>query len=397
MRRFFWFLVVLIVSVWVGLKISQDPGYALFAYRNWTMEMPLWFAAVAFLIILFAIYALLNFFDGIGFSLYRLKNWLRWRRKYKSYNKTNRGLVELVEGQWRSAEYLLLEGVAQSDAPLINYLAAAKAAQELNAFDRRDTYLRKAHDVAPQAEVAIGLTQAQLQFDQAQLEQSLATLGHLRNVAPKQKMVLKLLERVYVRLADWRGLLKLLPNLRKAKIITDEQENIFEENMYQELLRSAATKSEGMVAVQRVWQGMPKKLQKEPSLIYCYAKLLLTYPEMADELEGLVSKAIKRSWDKNLVNLYGQLLTTDPKRQLSNADGWVKQYGNQAILLLMLGRVCMRCQLWGKARGYLEESIKLEPTADAYLEYGRLLEQLSELTNAVQSYKNGLMLVTAST
>jgi HemY protein len=139
MWRFFWFLVLLILSVWLGLKISQDPGYALFTYRHWSMEMPLWFALVAFFIFLFLFYGILRFFDSIDFSIYRFKNWLRWRRKYKSYSKTNRGLIELIEGHWKSAEYCLMEGIEQSDAPLINYLAAAKAAQEQQAYDRRDT------------------------------------------------------------------------------------------------------------------------------------------------------------------------------------------------------------------------------------------------------------------
>ena len=123
MWKFFWFLIILIFSVWLGLKVSEDPGYAVFAYRHWSVEMPLWFAVVAFFVLLFLLYGVLRFFDGIDFTIYRLKNWLRWRQKYKSYSKTNRGLIELIEGHWRSAEYYLLEGVPQSDAPLV-YLAA---------------------------------------------------------------------------------------------------------------------------------------------------------------------------------------------------------------------------------------------------------------------------------
>lgn len=393
MRRFFWILIILILSVWLGLKIAEDPGYALFAYRQWTMEMPLWFAGIAFIVILFLFYAVLRFFDSIDFSLYRWKNWLRWRRKYKSYSKTNRGLIELIEGHWRTAEFYLLEGVAQSDAPLINYLAAAKAAHEQGAFDRRDSYLRKGHDLAPQADIAIGLTQAQLQFEQGQLEQSLATLDHLRHVAPKHAFVLKLLEKVYVRLSDWTALLKLLPYLRKAKIITDEQLHQFEENTYLELLRSAGNKREGLPAILQVWEAVPKKLQKNPALIYAYAKLLLPYPDTANEIEELINKVLKRTWHKGLAKLYGLVQASDAKKQLAYAEGWLKQYGNQAVLFLTLGRLAIRCQLWGKARNYFEESLKLEASPDAYVEYGKLLEQLGEIAAAAQNYRDGLVLV----
>lgn len=393
MRRFFWILIILIVSVWIGMKIAEDPGYALFSYKHWTMEMPLWFAILASIVILFLLYGILRFFDSIDFSLYRLRNWLRWRRKYKSYSKTNRGLVELIEGHWRSAEHYLLDGVPQSDAPLINYIAAAKAAHEQGAYDRRDAYLRKAHHLAPQAEVAIGLTQAQLQFDQGQLEQALATLDHLREIAPKHPFVLKLLERVYTRLADWQGLLNLLPSLRKAKIINDEQLEKLEVKMYQELLKNAASRHEGLSGINLVWQSIPRKFQKDPELILTYTKLLLPYPEMAKNLEELLNKTIKKTWNKDLVRIYGLLATPDPKTQLVHAEKWQKQYGNQAVLLLTLGRLCMRCQLWGKARFYFEESLKLEASAETYIEYGKLLEHLGEVNSAIENYRDGLVLL----
>jgi HemY protein len=390
MGRFFWILIVLIFSVWIGLRIAEDPGYALFAYKYWTVEMPLWFAVVSFIVVLLLFYIVLRFFDGIDFSVYRWKNWLRWRRKHKSYSKTNRGLIELIEGKPRSAEQYFLDGVPQSDAPLINYLGAAKAAHDEEAYERRDAYLRKAYQVAPQSEVAIGLTQAQLQLDQGQLEQVSATLGHLRAIAPKHALILKLLERVYIRLADWQSLLKLAPYLRKAKIINDEQMLKLEEHIYEELLLNAANKHEGMKGIHALWETIPKKLQKKPGLIAVYTKLLLLYPEMANDLEGLLNKAVKRSWDKTLVRLYGLLETSDPKKQLAHAEGWQKQYGSQAVLFLTLARLCMRCQLWGKATEYFESSLKVDANAEVYMAYGKLLEQLGEKDLALRYYRDGL-------
>ena len=68
----------------------------------------------------------------------------------------------------------------QTVDPLINYLGAAKAAQEQGAFERRDNLLQKAYRVAPEADLAIGLTQAELEIEQHQFEHAMATLNHLR-------------------------------------------------------------------------------------------------------------------------------------------------------------------------------------------------------------------------
>lgn len=395
MRRFIWILILLIVSVWLGLKIAEDPGFVLFMYKHWSVTMPLWFAVLSFIIIFFLFYLLLSFISSIDTSLLRFQNWLRWRRKFKSYNKTNRGLLELIEGQWRSAEQHLIEGVRQANAPLLNYLGAAYAAEEQHAYDKRDTYLRKAHQAAPQAEIAIGLTQAQLQWHQGQLEPALATLKHLRQIAPRQERVLKLLEKLYIRLGDWQALLQLLPSLRKANLIPKDQQDHFEKQIYLELLRQSTTTQNdatSLSSIQKFWQALPRKFQKDPDLRSAYVQQLALYPSQADEIEELINKTLKKQWNSELVKLYGQLQTAQPAKQLTTAEQWLKYYPNQAVLFLTLGRLAMRNQLWGKARDYFEKSLKLAATPETYAEYGKLLEHFGELSAALQRYRDGLFL-----
>lgn len=396
MRRFVMLIIILIFSVWLGLRVAKDPGLALFTYNNWSVEMPLWFAILSFVATLVILYFIVRFFDGIDTGFYRWKNWLRWRRKNKAYSKTHRGLLELIEGHWRNAENYLLEGIEQSDTPLINYLAAAKAAHERGAFDKRDMYLHQAYDLVPQAEVAIGLTQAQLQFDQGQLEQALATLNHLRTIVPKHPAVLKLLEKVYVRLADWKNLLKLIPSLRKARIFTADQVDNLEKHVYQELLNAQANKPDGLKNLHEFWATIPRSIEKNPRIVYYYTQQLLRYPGAASEVEALINKTIKKTWDTDLVKIYGQVITRDPKKQLVHAEKWLKLYPHQAMLFLTLGRLCLRCQLWGKARSYLDDSLKLAAIPETYVEYGKLFEQLGDLSSAADSYREGLVLVNVS-
>ncbi|HSW69991.1 MAG TPA: heme biosynthesis HemY N-terminal domain-containing protein [Gammaproteobacteria bacterium] len=387
MRRFIVFIIILILSVWLGLQIAQDPGLALLTYHNWSVEMPLWFAVLSLIALMVVLYLIVRFFDSIDHSFYRWKSWLRFRRKNKACSKTNRGLLELIEGHWKNAENYLLEGIDQSDAPLINYLAAAKAAHELGAYDKRDKYLHQAHNLAPQADVAIGLTQAQLQFDQGQLEQALATLNHLRTIVPLHPVVLKLLEKLYVRLADWKNLLTLIPALRKAKIFTPDQLDHLEQNIYQELMIAASSKLDSLKNLREFWMTVPRRLQKNPRIVYFYTEHLLHYPEAANEAEELINKTVKKSWDSDLVKVYGQIVSTHPKKQLSIAERWLKLYPHQAMLLLTLGRLCLRCQLWGKARTYLDDSLKLAILPETYIEYGKLFEQLGDMSAAAENYR----------
>lgn len=388
MWRFIFFIIIFVIAILVGLFIAKDPGLALFTYQKWSVEMPLWFFFFCFILILLVGYFILRILGGIDHIVYRFKNWLQLRRKYKSYNKTNRGLIELLEGHWKSAEHYLNEGIPKSDAPLINYLASAKAAHEQGAYDRRDGYLRKAHIHVKHADIAIGVTSAQLQMNQGQYEQALATLGSLRAVTPRHPLVLKLLERVYIHLGDWKNLLRLLPSLSKAQVITSTQYVSLEKKIYEELLKSTSH----LTLLKELWKSIPSKLQKDPEVLYCYAKELSKYSSEADEIEGLLNKFLKKTYDKNLVQLYGLINASQPKRQLQIAESWLKRSPNDAVLLLCLGRICVRCQLWGKARAYFEDSLKCGANAEIYAEFGKLLEYLGDSTIAMQSYRDGLKL-----
>ncbi len=388
MQKFIFVIIILVFSVWLGLTLSVDPGLALFVYHHWLVQMPLWFAILILLILLGALYMIIRFFDSIDTSLYRCKNWLRWRKKNKAFSKTNRGLLELIEGDWINAENNLLDSIDQSDAPLINYLAAAKAAHERTAYDKRDVYLRLAYDIAPQAKLAIGITQAEMLYQQGQLEQALATLDLMKQQKPYQPVVLKLLERIYIHLSDWQSLLKLLPNLRKAKVLSIEQYEKLEEKIYEELITLNIAKQ--TLTAQEVWQLVPSKLQKNPNLIHCYARFAMKNSDMAVELDDMTNKILKKTWNAKLVEMYGRLETKQTTKQITRAEGWLKKYPKESILLLALGRLCVRAQLWGKARAYFEESLLLEANAEGYYDYAKLLEQLGDATAASRYYQQGL-------
>jgi len=390
MRRFIFIVLLLVVSVWLGIHIAQDPGLALFQYRDWSVEMPLWFATLIFAVFIFLLYILHRFLEGIDISLYRYKNWLRLRRKSKSYNKMNRGILELIEGNWKNAENYFLDGIDQSEAPLINFLGASKAAHERGLFEKRDIYLRQAYDLAPEADVVIGIMQAQFQLNQGQLESALATLNNLRNKVPRHPMVLKLLERVYIHLADWKGLLSLLPSLRKAKVFTTSQIDNLEMHIYEEILKAYKNKSDNLQQLHIVWNSVPRKLQKDPNVIYSYVQCLAKYPGTEEESEYLINKTLNKQWNENLVRFYGSLNTKSPQKQLTHAEKWLEEYPSQAALFLTLARLSIRCQLWGKARSYYEESYQLEPHLKTQFEYGKLLEKLGDSTSALKIYREAL-------
>lgn len=86
MRGLF-FIIIFIAAAFFGFKIVQDPGYALFVYHGWSVQMPLWVAILLFLFLFFCIYLFFLFFYKIILLKYSIKFWWLKRSFYKNQIK----------------------------------------------------------------------------------------------------------------------------------------------------------------------------------------------------------------------------------------------------------------------------------------------------------------------
>ncbi|WP_455204490.1 heme biosynthesis HemY N-terminal domain-containing protein [Kaarinaea lacus] len=392
MKKLIWIIATLALATWLALLAKDDPGYVLINVKGHIIESSLVFTLL--LVVLFSIAVHLSWraysnVKSVGRD-YRI--WRSRRSTDKANESLVRGLLEISEGKWQEAEKNVLKHAAQSNTALLNYLAAARAAQEQGAYDRRDLYLKDARQTMPandtSADIAVGLTQAQLQLDQNQLEQALATLRHLQQLAPKHNHVLKTLTKLYVDLADWEHLVELLPTLRKRKIYADAYIDDIEKRAYSSLLNQSV--SGGQKTLQEMWYRLPQSLQEQESILVSYVGHLINV-NASDIAEPLIRIALKKYWSESLARYYGLINGADSKAQLAFAESWLRTHENNAVVLLTLGRLCLRNGLWGKAQSYLEASIGAGQLPEAYNELGNLLEKMGEPEKAIQCYRQGLV------
>lgn len=391
MKLLVYLLLGLIGAVALGLLLVQEPGYVLIGYREWTLETTLSLLVFSLLLGFASLYLVLRFFAGLRRAPQRLRQWEQRRKALRARNALNRGLIELAEGNWNGAEKRLLHYARDSDTPLLNYLAAARAAQKQGAHERRDHYLRLAHQGMPAADIAVGLTQAELQIAHRQMEQALATLTHLRTLAPRHAYVLELLMRLYERVQDWEHLRDLLPELRKRGVLDNDAADRLEIRLHSELLTQAARGGD-VEPVREAWIRVPRRLLHNTDLVLAYASRLHALGEEA-EAEALLRATLKKTWDDRLVDVYGRL-QGDLAAQLTTAEDWLRERDRNPALLLALGRLAMGNSLWGKARGYLEASIGSAPSIEGYQLLGTLAEQLSDIALTTECYRQAARLAT---
>lgn len=389
MRKLIFTIVILGVAVWLGILIHHDAGYVLIAYGNYSIETSLWVGLVLLAALFTVGHYLVRLLRHTRSIHHTVRNWRRNRQSKKSRQLTHSGLRNLAEGHWKEAETKLIKSAKISTNPLINYLAAARAAQAQHALDRRDQYLTDAHKTNKHADLAITLTQAQLQIASQQWEQALASLQHIHRISPLHPLALKLLQSVYIQLNDWHGLQKLVPSLKKSKALSEIQLQTLEKQIYQHLIEATAT-NQGVSALKKLWSGIPSFWRNNPDLVYLYSRKLIEN-DRAKEAANLIETTLKKYWDKRLIQAYAQT-QADSRQQLNTAETWLKKYPRDANLLLCLGLLSCHENLWGKAKQYLQQSITIEPSEQTYKALGKVCEMLEEDDKALKYYRQALAL-----
>ncbi len=379
-------LVALLAGAFGAHFLLEDRGYVLIRFLGYTAEA----SVPVLLMVLLVLYLLVRLLAWAWAAPRRLGEAVGRYQERRSGNRFTRGLIAYAEGQWARGERILARGGGGSDAPLIHYLTAARAAQLQGAYERRDRWLKLAYESTPKAATAVLLTQAELQLAHEQYEEALATLRRIDERHANHPQALSLTARLHEQRGQWRELAALLPRLRSHARLEDHR--------MEGLTRTAVERVLGLAdldadELERTWRSLPKALQQDSTLLRARARALMRLGQGERCEEELRKYLVRQGWDGELVLLYSELDGVDADRRLRQVEKWLEKHPEDAELLLAAGRLAIATELWGKARSYLETSLELKPRADAYQVYGKLMAHLGDADLAAEAFRSGLSLV----
>ncbi len=388
-RLFIAVLATLLLAAVLAAAIAYDPGYVLIAFGNYTLETTVWVAVALLLVILLAMYGAILILhrsvrQGSIFSRWR-NNWSERRGR----QLTQRGLLAYLEGNFERARVVLDRGAHRTEVPAINYLLAARASAAHGEYKMAELYLLRAQRSDDGTDFAVAVTAAELQLRQGKWQEALAALTRLRNQATKHPYVLKLLQDVYTSLRDWENVIDLLPQLRKAKLVSREASNDIEARAIAAWFDDAA-KQKQIEKMRARWQSLPRALERDARVIAAYTRGLIELGG-GEEAEILLRNFLRRHWSDELIELYSRAEGSDASRQFSHAENWLREHGSSATLLLCLGRLAVRNQLWGKARDYFEQSLQHENKPETCVELARLLARLGQHERSAEYFERAVV------
>lgn len=396
-KLFIFSLLAIVLALLVNLYLDfpADPGYLLIAFGSYTFETSLFALFVGLLLIYILVKLLMLLIDWINpWQLVRYGRRLSRNRKASARSKSTEGLLYFIRKNWQSSYSLLSKSSKDPDATVINHLAAAYSAFEMDGKEDWVQWLDKAEVEYPMARSTINSLRAQLYFKSGQLEQCLAVLEQLKKNSLNDATLLSLLKDVYIKLEEWQKLEQLLPTLEKLKIVEEQEierirKRIFMEQLYSAFNEDATDLSRDatVISLSKIWKKASARFKEDEKVVNHYTDLLSRLDAKAEACKAL-ELALNKNWSDDLILSYGGEDFGLSPQQLIQAETWLKARPGNASLLLSLGRICLRNELWGKAKEYYQASIKIEPTAEACGELSRLLKHLGDFEASEEYFKN---------
>lgn len=386
--------LMLVAGIVFGVWVMDDPGYVLIIRDGVQLETSFGFALFLLIIgaavfsiltlVLAAVWDVISPFGAGG----------RWRN-YLARQRINSGFQALVEGRWQKAERLLAAAAQSPQWRVMAALGAAQAAAEQGADEAVRQHLEVAHH-EKRGRLAAGLLAAKIAIDQGYYGEARTELKVLRDLAPRNPRLLRMLGETLSSMEDWESLVPLLPALHQishdARAMRQLERRAWHGWMKQRAENGAAqTSKDRLSGLRAIWKKIPGDLQHDTALRAQYAGYLAQLGDGEAALT-LIRKDIDKYWDDRLPSILESITNVAPERLLAQLEQWLEHRPGNGVLLLTAGRVALKAQLWGKARAFFDTAGRVG-NATALAELARLSAAMGDNQKALTVLEERLRLI----
>lgn len=392
MRTLFWLLALAALAIGIAMLGRVSDGYVLWVIPPWRVELSFNLFVVAQLIVLVLAYLLLRAvfitlnLPGVV-AAYRAR-----RARQRDEQFSAEALRYFWEGRYaqslKSAEKVGAGGTAGS-AQGIAALVGLKAAHALRDPARIATWQARAADLdASGWGTARLMAEMRIALDARNFPAAREALEQLGAKERRQISVQRLALRLAQGEADWPELLRLVRMLEKHDALTTEQARPLRLRAQRGMIEALQDDPAHLL---KHWQTMTTVDRSDPQIVL-RAVRAFTAAGACQESAQLIEDHLDDHWESTLLEDYAGCPGGDVLRRIAHCEKWLLEHPQEAGLLLALGRLCARQQLWGKAQSYLEASLAIRETRIAHVELAQLLDRLEKSALAERHYRAAALL-----
>lgn len=364
--------VLLGLGLYAGTQFSGQQGYVLISIADKTLEMS-FTTMVIFIAAFFAAFFIIEIIIKKIFSVTSSTwNWFTVRKLKRSRRLTNEGIIKLMEGDWKQAEKKVTRWANHHDMPLLCYLVASEAAEEMGDNEKRDHYLKLASQ-QENSMLAVELTKAKQLIHQNDYSNAVEILNKLSDPYPNNPRVLNMLKQSYLQLKLWPQLIELLPRLKRNKLLSLNQfENLMEQAQIGFIQQAAETKERDVILDR--WSQLPKAARNNGKLIVVFIQALISADADNDAFTFL-KEQIKKNPSPDLYSLVTELDLPDIHPAIVLLETAVKKNSSNAEAHSALARLYMTQDKLPEAQQHLESALALRSSVADYSYLAAVLEK----------------------
>ena len=368
-----------------------ENGYVLLVYPPYRVELSMLFFAAVLAAAFGLLYGALRLVShALALPTY-VRAYRARRRAEQAHASLAASLQAYYEGRYARAEKEAQLAYQTGPTPGLAALLAARAAHQMRDFDRRDRWLERAETSGEVLQTARLVTRAELALDERDFTGAREALRTLHGAGPRHIATLRMLLRAERGAGAWDEVLRLSNQLAKRDAIAPAMAHEYKVQALVQLLQECAG---DRAALARRWHALSSREQAEPRVAMAAARQASAAGDAALAREA-IEQALAAEWTPSLAALYAELpdgmapaaRSAEALVRIERAERWLLERERDAQLLAALGRLCVRAELWGKARSFLEASLSFEETRAAHVELAQLAERLGHPSEAQAHYR----------
>lgn len=388
MRGLFWILALFAIAVLLAVGARYNDGYVLIFLPPKRIE----FSLTLFVLLNAIVFVLLYFLVRAAAYTLGLPEMVRDFRVARAREKARHSLYDAItssyEGRYARAEKAARAAYEAGEEAALAALVAARAAHRLQRPEMRDEWLARAGEAAAESgqsslNHARLMTTAELLVDERRDREALGVFVELNRSGARHIATQRLALKAMTRAGAWDDALKVARQLEDHRAVHPAVAAKTREAAYLALFTGADEQT-----IRERLRKVPRAERRVAAIARPIAAALVAAAMMREAREVL-EEALDTAWDDQLGRLYAACATdaAATRAQIERAEAWRSRYPREPGLLLTLGRLCAGEELWGKAREYLEQSVSVAPTREAYVEMARMFDATGRGEDANRCYR----------
>jgi HemY protein len=386
MKALFIAVAIALLAVVLALVAQFNDGNVVLMLPPHRVDLSLNFFLLLLGLLLVLVYWLARAVQSLVDFPERVRLYRQRRDEIGSQRALRDALKALLEGRFARAERAARQATATGDSAGLAALIGARAAHRMQQTARRDEWL---DSIASDKDLNTArlVSSAEMWAESRENERALDAVDRLQAAGSRHIHAMRIALNANLQAGRWTEVLKSVRALEKRNALNEVAADKTKRLALRELLRD---KRHDPAALEAHWTKIPAADRQRPEIALEGAHLLNRAGRPRAAALALEA-ALVHHWDERLLDEYARTVVAPARERIERAEGWLKTHPQDPALLRCLGLLCLREQLWGKARSYLEESLRLRQHPATLLALARLAETTGQEAEATRLYREAAL------